>query len=326
MRRHPRVGPLARLLGIACTGALVTTGLQHLVLTLPRDKTDADTANQTLRRIKYLMLQKGVTKTREFLNHKIEAQAFGDEIQDTFIIQNHSSASGEKTQPPPKRALTDNVLCVFTAARNGTSYLERTIPLWDESMSAAQPQSWSMLLVAGDAQSQDDARRVLNGVSVLEELRPSEAECDRAVVYPEGVPNCDARKQTLDVAWGLERCAAQASEWVVLIEDDTTPCGADAVAYMGDILAQFAHNRTDVQFSGFFSGTSFHVSNIPAFATNARVLTNMHPIDIIPHDRQRIEERRVIAHEGVISTFPYRNTEDYRTKYDEIRRFTCKDP
>jgi hypothetical protein len=144
----------------------------------------------------------------------------------------------------------------------------------------------------------------------------------------EGVPGCKVRQQTRDATASLLECSKFASQWVVLVEDDTELCSG-GLQIMDSSLKRLASKKMNsVKFAKSFSGTAFPVSQLKNFTTHAVANILTEPIDwsvwwldnganVVGHNKN------LFHHVGVVSTFGYRNSKAYLDLYGKSREDEC---
>jgi hypothetical protein len=87
------------------------------------------------------------------------------------------------------------------------------------------------------------------------------------------------------------------------------------------------------KFAKSFSGTAWPASTLHLYTKYARSKINTRPVDLAIHDKDwnaETTENNVAAHKsnllhhiGEVSTFAYRNSEDFREKYSQMREDSC---
>ena len=154
------------------------------------------------------------------------------------------------------------------------------------------------------------------------------ARCDEPDA--EGVPSYVMLQSMLDITSGLLLCGRYTSGWAVLVEDDNTLCeGAlnELVTTLGGRKVAFA------KFSPSWTGMSFPVCKGRAYADYSASRLKTHPHDVT----QRVEDwdnpdkgemythaRSLFKHIGRVSTQEYRNSEEFRALYAEMRDCECE--
>jgi hypothetical protein len=233
------------------------------------------------------------------------------------------------------------LFCIPSAARSNGSYISLVLESIDSDIRSSVNKSLTMdieVLVVDVSVSTQTARgditesrrkfphfhfdKLINKTyeaCTAEEMRSDTGAADR--------PPCSVRQQTRDVTAALRQCAdrVEANGWVSLVEDDTEMCPG-SLEIMASTLSALSrpNGRPFVPFANYFSGTSFTQAGAAFFGMYASGRLGERPIDHLIWEAWGPEPRRdspgnLFAHRGRVSVFEYRNAEDFRKQYDEMR-------
>jgi hypothetical protein len=147
----------------------------------------------------------------------------------------------------------------------------------------------------------------------------------------EGLPSCMVRQRSLDIIGAMSACANVTTGWVVMTEDDCTPC-PNAIDEVVVTLARLSAREISMaRFSKFQRATAIPAAKTHRYAENIRERLYTHP-----HDVTRIEDwdpsgvgklyvhdRNLFHHIGRISTEAVKNTDAFRERYRALREDKC---
>jgi hypothetical protein len=87
------------------------------------------------------------------------------------------------------------------------------------------------------------------------------------------------------------------------------------------------------KFAKSFSGTAWPASSLHPYTNYARSKINTRPVDWAIHDKEwnaettknhvGVHTSNLLHHIGEVSTFAYRNSEDFRARYSQMRKDSC---
>ena len=222
-------------------------------------------------------------------------------------------------------ALPNVLVCIIAAKRENVSYVHQVAHAFKEETPI------SGVLIDLDNHYSDIALplnfvRIVPLDRVVETCDPNEGDIGR--------PNCVARQQTRDVAVGLQKCneIVQTNGWLLMLEDDMLPCqGAmqQIIQYLAKLDASSVHT---VRFAKFSRAVAFpppHTVGLYSSAILDAIQTM--PSDLLVDGdwgsgRAVVYERgSLFSHIGVVSTNHYRNNDNFRKKWGELRNEKCGD-
>ncbi len=225
-------------------------------------------------------------------------------------------------------------MCVVTARRvNSTTYLPSVI----ESLSSQMMGKVSMQVVSVDGSLQDGATTILEHRTIAHCSEDEKNEFEDSKVA--GLVPCKVRQQTWDVTCALEQCWNFArATWTMVVEDDTVLCekllsSILATLETSSVTGFIKKHAKAYKFSKSFSGTAFHTTSLHPFTRFAREMVRTHPVDWSLHSTDwnssltlntvQLHELNLFHHIGEVSTFLYRNLEEFRNMYGELRSDQC---
>lgn len=212
------------------------------------------------------------------------------------------------------------ILCVLTSRRK-VSYLQTVLRSLDYVNASEDSGFWRSAVVDVDSST---------GVLDADILHPLDRRIESCSGESdvEGLPSCEVRQQTTDVANTLEKCSHLASQWVTLVEDDTVLCKG-GLKIMEQSLQGLGLEVDAVKFAKCFSGTTFRVSSLNKFTHYARSVMRTLPVDIALHGEWGSGKvpwgynLNLFHHVGDVSTFEARNSKEFRQRNEKVRKDKC---
>lgn len=218
-------------------------------------------------------------------------------------------------------------LCMITSYRE-VSYVQDTAAAILQQIGGLSD-AYSLKIVAANATLPESLQPL--SIQMTDRLYATGSDCESGE-DTDPLPPCKVRQQSLDIVVGLRHCQAASDagvEWVVLLEDDFTPCPG-AMGEMASVLLQ-GLDRDGTKFARFTQGGG--VVAFPAGKALQYAESLMGQVESTPCDRalvgawaagrDYIHPAFLFKHIGGVSTIPYRNKEEYRRAYSGLRDNEC---
>ena len=226
-------------------------------------------------------------------------------LQTTFLLQS---------------SLASIHVCMLTSSR-AVPYVAQTAP---EVL--AQLGSSNFTLIDADSTCPEDLHPI-----PLEPRRYAHGRDCETGEDTDPLPPCRVRQQSLDVAVSLRICLSlKLTDWILFLEDDFLPCEGG----IQTILSVLQGLPLSTKFARFTQGggaVAFPRQNALAYSKYLLDHYTTVPCDLAllnpwAAGPDYVHSVHTLKHIGKVSTIGYRNAEEYRRLYSEMRDNECGMP
>ena len=235
-------------------------------------------------------------------------------------------------------AAAELVICMIMAKRpNGLEYpqavLQSLLPQLNDNNN--NDNSISLTIVHVDHAADAPHHNMTTGGRAREiELgdRRTELHCPEPTVdTPDNTPPCKVQQQGLDFAAALQVCAAHALDWVLMLEDDMLACPTAIPLLLIALSSLDPRQLLLARFAQEPGVAALPVHRIPSLARQIQLEIRARPVDHVLYQSdawdtlpvrglaQYTHPTALFRHIGHVSTFGYRNSEQYHQLYDGER-------